>query len=57
MAMANGDPVLQLPGDPALNAAVQEAAASLDAGKSVPYADVRAWLLSWGTKQELPKPE
>jgi predicted transcriptional regulator len=38
-------------------AAVKRGLASADAGRTVPYEDVRKWLLSWGTKDELPKPE
>jgi predicted transcriptional regulator len=38
-------------------AAVKAGQASLDAGRSVPYEDVRRWLLSWGTDKELPPPE
>lgn len=38
-------------------AAVERGLASADAGRTVPYEDVRKWLLSWGTKDELPKPE
>lgn len=48
------------PEDPEIAAkrkAVQEGIASADAGKVVPYEDVRRWLLSWGTKDELPPPE
>jgi hypothetical protein len=37
--------------------AIQEGIASADAGKVVSYEDVRRWLLSWGTKDELPPPE
>jgi predicted transcriptional regulator len=40
-----------------LRAAVKQAAASLDAGRSVPYEDVRRWMLSWGTDKELPEPK
>ena len=32
-------------------------AADRDAGRTVPYEDVRKWLLSWGTENERPKPE
>ncbi len=42
--------------DPAYVAAVEEARAEVDAGKTVPYEEVRRWLLSWGTKKELPRP-
>ena len=38
-------------------AAVKDGIASADAGRTVPYEDVRKWLLSWGTENELPKPE
>ena len=36
--------------------AVQEGIADADAGRTVPYEDVRRWLLSWGTEAELPPP-
>ena len=42
--------------DPAYRAAIDEARADVDAGKTVPYEEVRRWLLSWGTKKELPRP-
>jgi predicted transcriptional regulator len=34
--------------------AVREGIDSLDAGKGVSYTKIRRWLLSWGTKNELP---
>jgi len=37
--------------------AVKRGLASADAGRTVPYEDVRKWLLSWGTEDELFKPE
>ncbi|MGO1079457.1 hypothetical protein [Inquilinus sp. CA228] len=37
--------------------AIGKGIASADAGRVVPYEDVRRWLLSWGTKDELPPPE
>ncbi|MBF0860431.1 CopG family transcriptional regulator [Gluconobacter sp. LMG 31484] len=37
-------------------AAVQEGIADADAGRTVPYAAVREWLLSWGTEHEKPAP-
>ncbi len=43
--------------DAAFAAAVEAGKASLDAGRAVPYQDVRRWLLSWGTDKELPQPE
>lgn len=43
--------------DAALEAAVNQGLASLDAGRGVPYEDVRRWLLSWGVKDERPPPE
>ncbi|BAJ83283.1 hypothetical protein ACMV_P6_00100 (plasmid) [Acidiphilium multivorum AIU301] len=49
-----------MPDDPdteAFVAAVKDGIASADAGRTVPYEDVRKWLLSWGTENELPKPE
>jgi hypothetical protein len=47
------------PDDPdtaALRAAVAEAVASLDAGYYIPHEEMRRWLLSWGTDNELPPP-
>ena len=47
------------PQDPetaAFEKAVREGLASLDAGKGIPYEKIRRWLLSWGTKNELPPP-
>ena len=43
--------------DAAFVAAVEEGLADLEAGRTVPYEDVRRWLLSWGTEGELPPPE
>jgi predicted transcriptional regulator len=43
--------------DIAFQQAVADGVASLDAGRSVPYEDVRRWLLSWGTDSELPPPQ
>jgi predicted transcriptional regulator len=37
--------------------AVEEGLADADAGHTVPYEQVRRWLLSWGTATELPPPE
>jgi predicted transcriptional regulator len=37
--------------------AVDEGLADAKAGRSVPYAQVRRWLLSWGSDKELPPPE
>jgi len=37
--------------------AVRQGIASLDAGRGIPYAKIRRWLLSWGTKNELPPPK
>ena len=41
---------------PAYKAAIDEARADVDAGKTVPCDEVRRWLLSWGTEKELPRP-
>jgi predicted transcriptional regulator len=38
-------------------AAAKRERASADARRTVPYEDVREWLLSWGAENELPKPE
>ena len=42
--------------DPGYVAAVEEALAEVDSGKTVSYERVRRWLLSWGTEKELPRP-
>ena len=42
--------------DPAYVAAVEEARAEVNAGKTTPYGEVRRWLLAWGTDKELPRP-
>jgi len=41
----------------ALAEAVKQGLASADAGKTTHYDEVRRWLLSWGSDNELPKPE
>lgn len=41
----------------AFAAAVEKGLASLDQGRTVPYEDVRRWLLSWGSDRETPPPE
>ena len=38
-------------------AADAEAMAEFEAGRSVSHEAVRAWILSWGTPDELPRPE
>jgi predicted transcriptional regulator len=38
-------------------AAVDEGLADARAGRMIPYEEVRRWLLSWGTDNELPPPE
>ncbi len=40
-----------------MRAAIEAGLQSLDAGQSVPYEDVRKWLLSWGSDKELPAPK
>lgn len=52
-------PVRTLPADAdeaAFIGAVEEGIADLDAVHTVPYEDVRRWLLSWGTEDELSPP-
>lgn len=44
------------PDDDAEERALRDAEAEIDAGKGVPHDQVRRWLLSWGTDQELPPP-
>jgi len=38
-------------------AAVDEGLADIRAGRTVSYEKVRRWLLSWGSKKELPPPK
>ena len=38
-------------------AAVREGLAEADAGKGIPYAKIRRWLLSWGGDKELQPPK
>jgi predicted transcriptional regulator len=42
--------------DAGMLAAVDEGLSDVKAGRSVPYDKVRRWLLSWGSKKELPPP-
>lgn len=57
--MANPQPQLETPPDPeteAFEEAVREGIAAADAGRTLPYEDVRRWVLSWGTPGELSRP-
>lgn len=38
-------------------AAVDEGIADMEAGRTVPWEEVRRWLLSWGTENRLPPPK
>ena len=38
-------------------AGIEEAIQSMDAGKGIPHEKVSAWVKSWGTDNELPKPK
>ena len=38
-------------------AAVKEGVADAEAGRTVPHEEVRRWLLSWGTENEISPPE
>ena len=44
------------PGAPAFRSAVDEGVKQAEAGLTLPYDDVRRWLLSWGTDDELMPP-
>jgi len=55
--MVQTAPIRKTDDEAQLRAAVKQAATSLDAGRSVPYEDVRRWMLSWGTDKELPAPK
>jgi predicted transcriptional regulator len=48
------DTPLALADAAAFEAAVGAGMASLSAGRSVPYEEVRRWLLSWGNDEESP---
>ena len=37
-------------------AAIEEGLAELDAGKRIPLEDIKAWVASWNTPDELPIP-
>jgi len=56
--MANPQPVQSEPEieEAAFVEAVQEGIEAADAGRTVPYEEVRHWALSWGTPEELPPP-
>jgi predicted transcriptional regulator len=43
--------------DPAYVAAIEEARADVDAGRTHSYESVRRWLLSLGTGKKLPRPK
>ena len=43
--------------DEAEERALLEGEAQLDAGKGVPWKDVKRWLESWGKADELPPPK
>jgi predicted transcriptional regulator len=49
------NPKMQL-ADPERLAEVNAARLDVDAGRTVPYEQVRRWLQSWGTENELPRP-
>ena len=42
---------------PAFRDAVRRGIADVEAGRTVPFEKVKAWLLSWGKPDELPPPE
>jgi hypothetical protein len=41
----------------AKRAAIREGIAAADAGRLIPHEEMRRWLLSWGTEDELPPPQ
>jgi len=43
--------------DEAKRIAILEGIAAADAGQLIPHEDVKAWLNSWGTENELPPPQ
>lgn len=44
------------PDAPAFRSAVDEGVKQAEAGLTLPYDDVRRWILSWGTDDELMPP-
>ena len=58
--MANSQPIPSVTDDEntaAFVAAVQEGIDAANAGRTNPYEDVRRWVLSWGTANELQPPQ
>jgi predicted transcriptional regulator len=56
LTMSDPQPMTETEQDEAFVEAVIEGVEAADAGRLVPYAVVRRWLLSWGTPNELPPP-
>jgi len=54
---ASHQPPADDPETAALRVAVAEALADVEAGRMIPHEEMRRWLLSWGTDNELPPPE
>ncbi len=54
--MAYPQPMTETELGEAFAEAVRKGVEAADAGRTVPYETVRSWLLSWGTKDELPPP-
>ncbi len=54
--MAKPASLFDIEDDEAEERALLEAEAELDAGKSIPWDDVKRWLESWGKADELPPP-
>ncbi len=55
--MAKPHPTQEHDDADAFAAAVHEGIADAENGRTIPYEDVRRWLLSWGTENEIPPPE
>jgi len=49
--------VFDLPDTEADERAMREGEADADAGRVVPHDEVGAWLLKWGTPDQVPMPE
>jgi predicted transcriptional regulator len=54
--MAEPASLFDIEDDDAEKQALLEAEAELDAGKGIPWDDVKRWLESWGKADELPPP-
>lgn len=57
MGMEEEPSIFDFEDEAAAKAAIQEGLADLRAGRVISHEAVKAWLLSWGTTDELPRPK